>query len=95
LGLAFRQVRALATAIESGDLGMYEAAHRKLRRKPQLMAEILLTMDRSFVLQERAMSALAARPRIFERLLSVHAGNISPLQIVGTGLILGWGLLTA
>jgi len=95
LGLAFRQVRALATAIESGDLGMYEAAHRKLRRKPQLMAEILLTMDRSLILQERAIGALAAQPGIFERLLSVHAGNISVLQIVGTGLQLGWGLLTA
>jgi menaquinone-9 beta-reductase len=95
LGLAFRQVRALQDAIACGDLHAYEAAHRRLRRKPQFMAKMLLTMDRSFVLQQRAMSVLALRPGVFERLLSVHAGKGSALEIAGAGLKLGWGLLTA
>jgi len=56
---------------------MYEAAHRKLRRKPQLMAQILLTMDRSLILQERAIGALAARLEYLSDSCSVHAGNIS------------------
>jgi len=94
LGLAFRQVRALGDALERGDLSGYEAAHRSMRRKPHFMAKMLLTLGGT-PLQQRAMSVLSSRPRIFERLLAVHAANGSALEIAGAGLRLGWGLLTA
>ena len=95
LGLAFRQAGALAEALERGDLQIYETAHRRLLRKPQLMAKMLLTMDRSVFLQEWAMDALAARPKVFARLLAAHAGEGSPLELAEAGLQLGWSLLTA
>jgi menaquinone-9 beta-reductase len=95
LGLAFRQAHALALAIEARDLNRYESAHRQLRRKPQFMAKMLLAVDRSAFLQQRAMGLLSGRPKIFEGLLAVHAGNGSAREIAALGLKLGWNLLTA
>jgi flavin-dependent dehydrogenase len=95
LGLAFRHARAVADAVARGDLKTYEAAHRKLRRKPQFMARMLLAMDRSPAVQKRAMSIFRAHPAIFEQLLSVHTGKVSICHIAGSGLELGWSLLTA
>jgi menaquinone-9 beta-reductase len=95
LGLAFRQARAVAEALACGDLRIYEAAHRRLRRKPQWMAKMLLTMDRSVFLQGWAMDVLAARPKVFAGLLAAHAGEGSMLEIAEAGLKLGRSLLTA
>lgn len=95
IGLAFRQAQALASAISNENLDEYETEHRELRRKPQIMAKILLAMGRSEFLQERTLSALAANPKVFERLLKAHVGFGSALEVAEAGLKLGWGLLTA
>jgi menaquinone-9 beta-reductase len=95
LGLAFRQALALAEALSQGDLEIYERAHRRLRRKPQFMAHLQLRMARSPFLQRRVLTALAARPELFERLLALHAGSRFTGESAGTGLKLAWGLLTA
>jgi len=94
LGLAFRQVHALADAFASGDLNLYEAAHRQLRRKSQLMSGLLLAMSRSEFLQRRVIEVSAARPRLFERFLAAHAGKGSAVEVAQAGLRLGWNLLT-
>jgi flavin-dependent dehydrogenase len=95
IGLAFRQAHALAEAIASDNLSAYESAHRRLRRKPQAMAKILLAMGWSEFLQERTLNVLAEKPKVFEHLLTAHVGGGSAMQIAGAGLQLGWGLLTA
>ena len=46
LCLSFHQALALADAMESGDLNLYESAHARLGRRPRMMANLLLTMDR-------------------------------------------------
>jgi flavin-dependent dehydrogenase len=94
LGLAFRQVLALADALAAGDLDLYEAAHRRLRRKSQLMSSLLLAMSRSVFLQRRVIEVSAARPRLFERFLAAHAGKGSAAEVAQAGLRLGWNLLT-
>jgi flavin-dependent dehydrogenase len=95
LGLAFRQALALAEAVCQGDLEIYERTHRRLRRKPQFMASLLLRMARSPFMQRRVLTALAARPELFEKLLALHAGASFTGESAGTGLKLAWGLLTA
>ena len=74
LGLGFHQALALADAMERGDLAVYERAHRRLSRRPRLMAKLLLTLDLWPVARRLALPALAAWPGSFERLLAVHVG---------------------
>jgi menaquinone-9 beta-reductase len=74
LSLGFHQALALADAMECGDLAVYEAAHRRLARRPRLMANLLLTMDRWPGLRAVAFPAMAAFPRLFEGLLAIHVG---------------------
>jgi flavin-dependent dehydrogenase len=95
LCLAFQQAAALADAIEAGDLGRYEAAHRRLARRPVFMADFMLTLDRRPRLQKRALAALASRPRLFTDLLATHVGKLSLPGLVKTGIALGWGIATA
>jgi len=80
LALAFRQASALADALSSGDLARYQSAHRRIIRRPQQMARLLLLMDRNDGLRRRALEALATRPDMFGRLLSVHLGLRRPVQ---------------
>ncbi|HEV3396904.1 MAG TPA: FAD-dependent monooxygenase [Xanthobacteraceae bacterium] len=81
LALAFRQAAVLGAALAAGDLAAYEAAHRRLGRLPRLMARTLLLMDRSEGLRKRALRALAARPRTFDRLLGLHVGALRPAEV--------------
>ena len=94
LGLAFRQALALADALASGDLSQYEAAHRRLRRKPRVMSSVLLAVGGSEFLQRRGIAALSARPALFATLVAAHAGKSSALDMAGAGLKLGWSFLT-
>jgi flavin-dependent dehydrogenase len=80
LALAFRQAAALADALSAGDLARYQRDHRRIMRRPQRMARILLLMDRNDGLRRRALEGLATRPDIFGRLLSVHLGMRRPVQ---------------
>jgi flavin-dependent dehydrogenase len=82
LALAFRQAVALADALAAGDLAQYESAHRRIASRARLMARLLLLMDRNDGLRRRAMTALAARPNTFGRLLAVHVGTLRPAKIL-------------
>jgi flavin-dependent dehydrogenase len=81
LGLAFRQAAALADALVAGNLDLYETAHRRLMRRPTLMADLLMLLDRRPDLQYRGLHYLARHPRIFRYLLAFHAGQLrNPLR---------------
>jgi flavin-dependent dehydrogenase len=76
LGLAFRQSLALADALVAGNLDFYEAAHRRLARRPRFMADLLLLLDGRPDLQYRALHYLARHPLVFRFLLAWHVGQI-------------------
>jgi flavin-dependent dehydrogenase len=88
LCLLFQQAVALAAALEAGDLALYATAHRRLARRPRLMAELLLMLDRSTALRRGVMRAMAWQPGLFARMLDLHAG-IPPLRGLAEGL--AWG----
>lgn len=95
LGLAFRQAIALSECLESGDLARYQVEHRRLMRRPRVMARLMLALDGRPRLQHRTLQVFQNRPDIFRRLLELHVGSLSPLHVALDGLTLGWGLLTA
>lgn len=95
LGLAFKQAGFLADAIAANDLARYEAAHRRLMRRPSLMAKLLLALDTRPMLRRRMISVFGRHPRVFARLLAVHVGASSASDFVATGALLGWRMLTA
>jgi menaquinone-9 beta-reductase len=95
LGLGFSQAAALAACFQSGQLARYQAEHRRLMLRPRLMARLMLTLDGRPRLQHRTLQVFQKRPEIFRRLLELHVGALSPLDVALDGLSLGWGLLTA
>ena len=72
LSLSFRQAIALAKAMAAEDLERYQAEHCRLARKPLLMADFMLLLDRSPWLRRRTLRLMAARPAIFGSLLALH-----------------------
>ncbi len=96
LAIAFQQAIALANALRANDLTDYERAYSQAMRMPRRMAALMLLMDSRRRLRERAFRALAAEPGFFQRMLSMHTGNLSPLEFgLGRALSFGWHLLTA
>ena len=95
LSLGFHQALALADALKAEDLRKYQAAHRRLIRRPTLMGRLLLLLDNQPKLRSRAMRALAAHPELFARLVAVHIGDTSPGHLALTGALLGWRFVTA
>ena len=90
LSLAFRQAIALADALTAGDLEAYQAEHRRLARKPLLMADFMLLLDRSRWLRRRVLHVMASRPAIFGSLLALHVGSGSgPGHAVCDGAVAG------
>jgi flavin-dependent dehydrogenase len=81
LALAFRQARFLATSLAAENLKTYDSVHRQIGRRPWLMARLLLLMDGSNGLRRRALRTLAARPRIFGRLLAFHVGALPTSEL--------------
>ena len=75
LCLLFQQAVALGDALEAGDLASYEAAHRRIGRRPAFMADLMLLMDGRRRLREPALSVLSAHPGLFARLLALHVGQ--------------------
>jgi flavin-dependent dehydrogenase len=94
LCLSFNQAMVLAECLRSNDLGRYQREHRRLSRRPRLMAGLLLTLDRRPWLQRRTLQVFRRRPEVFQHLLALHVGDLSPLNLAVDGLTLGWGLLT-
>ena len=74
ISLAFRQALSLADALVADNLEQYAAAHRSMARRPVLMAQLLLMLDRLPRLRPAVLRTFAAKPVIFERLLAVHVG---------------------
>jgi flavin-dependent dehydrogenase len=74
MGLAFRQSIVLADALVANNLDQYQAAHRRLARRPAFMARLMLTLDRFPRVRPHVLRTFAAKPVIFERLLAVHVG---------------------
>jgi flavin-dependent dehydrogenase len=95
LCLGFHQALALADAIERENPERYEIAHRRLSRRPRLMADLMLTMDQRPQLRRRVLPALAAHPELFARLLATHVGAGFPAGLAAACLALGWRILTA
>ena len=95
LCLALQQSLALADAMEAADLNRYETAHARLARRPVLMADFMLTMDRSSWLRNRALGALSMQPELFANLLAAHVGRASLAQFAATAATLGWEIATA
>ena len=71
---AFRQAAALADSMAVGDLTRYERVHRLMRRRPTLMADVMLSMDRWPRIRHQALQVMSEHPRIFQTLLAVHVG---------------------
>lgn len=95
LGLSFRQALALADALETGELAKYQAAHRRLARRPQVMARVLLLLDRCRPLRRRVLHSLSCDPDLFTRLLTAHVQDTSAAFLAEAGARLGWRLVTA
>jgi 2-polyprenyl-6-methoxyphenol hydroxylase-like FAD-dependent oxidoreductase len=95
LCLSFRQANLLADCLRCNDLKRYQAGHRSLARRPAIMAELMLLLERREGLRDRVIRAFRSEPRLFAGMLATHIGEASPLDLAGSGLALGWGLLTA
>ena len=96
MAACFLQAEALAEAISERDLEMYSKAHRRIGRLPQIMASLLLLMDRFPELEARALETFAARPDLFRDLLAVHVGARGlPGFALRRGPQFCWKLLTA
>ena len=95
LGLSFRQALALADALETEELEKYQAAHQRLARRPHVMAQLLLLLDRCTPLRRRVLHGLASDEDLFTRLLTAHVKETSPVFLAETSARLGWRLITA
>lgn len=95
LCLSFQQAISLADALVSGDLGAYQAEHRRMARRPAFMAQLMLSLDRFPGLQRRVLRGLASEPEIFANLLAMHVGSISSADFLFHGMLpLGRQILT-
>ena len=62
MSLAFRQAIALADALVADNLEQYQAAHRRMARRPAFMAQLMLTLDRFPRLRPLVLRTFAANP---------------------------------
>ena len=95
LCLAFRQAALLGKCLATDDLARYQIEHRKLIRRPALMARLMLFMGQHPRLRQRTMRVFQSSPRSFAGMLAMHVGAGSSRDYVSNGIALGWQLLTA
>jgi flavin-dependent dehydrogenase len=95
LCLTFRQAALLGDCLASGDLARYQAGHRRLIRRPALMARMMLFMARHSRLRKRTMQVFQSSPRSFAGMLAMHVGEGSARHYISNGIALGWELLKA
>jgi flavin-dependent dehydrogenase len=74
LCLCFEQALALADCLETGDLEVYEIAHRRIMRRPRWMANFLLLLDAQPRARAAAMRTFERHPALFAALLAYHVG---------------------
>ena len=94
LCLLFQQSAALAAALHAGDLSLYQAAHRRIGRRPEFMANLMLLLDQRQRLRRRVIGAMASHPPLFAGMLALHVGELSPVGFLSNGAALGWRMLT-
>jgi menaquinone-9 beta-reductase len=96
LAIAFRQALALGPSMADNDLSVYEQARQRIVALPEFMARSMLLMDTHGWLRRQTLRAFSKKPRLFERLLQVHVGDV-PLAGVGLGTMadISWRVLTA
>ena len=82
LSLSFHQSVELANALLDDDLEAYQGAHRRLMRRPALMAGLMLSLDKFPWLRSPVLGAMAFEPVIFEKLLAVHVGAAAPVPVI-------------
>jgi len=95
LCLAFRQAALLGECLAADDLARYQAEHRKLIRRPAVMARLMLVLSNHTSLRQRTMRVFESSPRSFAGMLAMHVGAGSTRAYVSNGLALGWQLLKA
>ena len=93
LCLSFRQAEVLAEGFTVGNLKRYQQEHRRLAKRPVLMARLMLTLDWNNSFRQRVMRAFDSDPRLFARMLAMHVGALSPIDCAANGLSLGWRML--
>jgi flavin-dependent dehydrogenase len=94
LCLSFQQAMRLADALASGKIEDYQSAHPDFMRRPAMMAEMMLLLDRFSWLRHKVVPAMAARPAVFAKMLAMHVGEISRPQFVRDAILpLGWQML--
>lgn len=94
LSLAFRQALALADALAKNDLAHYQRSHRRIGRRPALMARLLLLLDSRPSLRRRLTHVFSRHPHLFTRFLAAHVGRASLPDLAGAGLRMSWHILT-
>ena len=95
LCLSFSQARLLAECMVGNDLERYQRQHRSLATRPMLMARLMLMLDSKNSFRQIVMRAFISDPRLFARMLAMHVGASSPINLAGAGLSLGWRMLRA
>lgn len=95
LCLAFRQAGVLADCLADENLKRYQAEHRRLIRRPALMARLMMLIGTHERLRERVMQVFESSPRSFAGMLAMHVGDGSVRDYVASGASLGWQLLKA
>ncbi|MCM2270896.1 MAG: NAD(P)/FAD-dependent oxidoreductase [Thermoanaerobaculia bacterium] len=86
LAIAFEEALALAPALACGDLAVYARASARLRRVPELVTRLALTLTRHPRARRRALAALAADPALFSRLLGVLGARRAVGTVGGAAL---------
>lgn len=94
LCLTFRQAALLGDCLASGDLRRYQQGHRALRRRPALMARLMLLMAKHNGVRRRTMRVFQSSPQSFAGVLAMHVGEGSARDHISNGIALGWNLLT-
>ena len=77
LCLSFQQALALADTLAAGNLDTYEAAHRRIMRRPRLMANLLMLLDEHPRARGEVMRMFERHPKMFAALLAYHVGAVS------------------
>jgi flavin-dependent dehydrogenase len=95
LCLGFRQAALLGECMASGDLARYQKGHRRLMRRPVLMARMMLFLANHPHLRQRTMQVFQSSPRSFAGMLAMHVGAGSTRDHIANGIALGWELLKA
>jgi len=93
LCLAFRQAALLADCFAADNLARYQLEHRRLLRRPALMARLMLLIAKHLRLRQRTMQVFESRPQSFAAMLAMHVGSASPRDYITNGISLGWQLL--